>query len=285
MVTKLLREPLVHFVVAALVIFGVYSLRHPGELRSNETITVTSAKMEQLVVLFAKTWQRDPSPEELKGLVDDFVKEEIFYREAVRLGLDKDDTVIRRRLRQKLEFLSASIDFLPPTDEMLLAYLRDHADRYRSEDVYTFEQIAFKSGTASPEAQQRIAEALAKLKAGAAASELGDTTALPAGLAETSASEISKVFGAEFSTALPALAVGEWSGPVASAYFAHVVRVNARRQSKELPTLNMVRDKVLRDYEDDQRKRVDAEFFAELAKRYEIVVEPGTGAAKSVAGQ
>ena len=132
MLGRVLREPLTHFIGLALAIFLLYGVVSRSAEPKADEIIVTSAKIEQLGSLFTKTWQRPPSAQELKGLIDDYVKEEIYNREALLLGLDRDDTVIRRRLRQKMEFLvDAEVDAITPTDAELEVYLKANADQFR----------------------------------------------------------------------------------------------------------------------------------------------------------
>ena len=116
MLKRLLKEPLFHFFLLALLIFAAYGVVGPTGAGKPDSIVVTAPKIEQMAVIFAKTWQRPPTAQELKGLIDDYVKDEIYTREALALGLDKDDTVIRRRLRQKMEFMNdTNVDALVPT--------------------------------------------------------------------------------------------------------------------------------------------------------------------------
>ena len=142
MLGRVLREPLTHFIGLALAIFLLYGVVNRSAEPKADEIVVTSAKIEQLGGLFTKTWQRPPSAQELKGLIDDYVKEEIYNREALLLGLDRDDTVIRRRLRQKMEFLvDAEVDAMTPTDAELEVYLKANADQFRIAPMMAFEQI------------------------------------------------------------------------------------------------------------------------------------------------
>ncbi|MEQ1890112.1 MAG: hypothetical protein ABL951_13185, partial [Alphaproteobacteria bacterium] len=128
MLKRLLKEPLLHFLLLALMIFAAYGVLAPPAAEKPDSIIVTASRIEQLAAVFARTWQRPAATEELKGLIDDYVKEEIYVREALALGLDKDDTVVRRRLRLKMEFLhDTEIDALAPSDAELDVYLKAHA--------------------------------------------------------------------------------------------------------------------------------------------------------------
>ncbi len=110
---RVLREPLVHFLLLGGVLFLIFGLTNQtGTTNSDQRIVVSAGRIEQLATVFGKTWQRPPTSKELKGLIDDFVLEEVYYRQAVAMGIDRDDTIIRRRLRQKLEFLTDDVSSL-----------------------------------------------------------------------------------------------------------------------------------------------------------------------------
>ena len=146
---RLLKEPLIRFAVLGLLIFAVNGLVNRAASPPPDKIVVTSPKIEQLASLFANTWQRPPSAAELKGLIDDYVKEEIYVREAVKLGIDQDDSVIRRRLRQKMEFFDDDLaNSLAPTDDELETYLRTHSAGIRGRADAGFSTGLSQSGSA-----------------------------------------------------------------------------------------------------------------------------------------
>ncbi len=274
-VSRLLREPLVHFLILALLIFGAY--RHVGAPAEAEPdrIEVTSAKIEQLAGLFAKSWQRAPNAEELKGLIDDFIKEEIMYREALKMGLDKDDTVIRRRLRQKMEFLAdASAGLTEPTERELTEFLERNAERFLRPSQIAFEQIYFNRETRGPKLEADVESALQRLREDPAvdAAALADPSLLPPVLQVTPKTEIAKTFGADFANALADLAVGEWSGPVPSSYGLHIVRLTSREEARA-PTLGEVHDAVLREWTNDRRAALEKERYDELLRRYKVQID------------
>ena len=156
--TRLLKEPLLHFLVLGAALFGLFSLVGSKEAEPAK-IVVSAARIENLANGFARTWQRPPSAEELRGLVEDYIRDEVFYREGKALGLDRDDIVIRRRLRQKLEFVAEDMAVAEPSDEQLAAYLTSNAERFRSEDRLTFNHVYLS--VARRDALQRDAESVA----------------------------------------------------------------------------------------------------------------------------
>ncbi len=157
---KLLREPLLHFAVAGLLIFGAWRLLGvPAD--APEKIVVSSATVGQLANLFERTWQRPPTPQEIDGLIEDHIREEVFYREAKKLGLDENDTVIRRRLRAKMEFIDDnSAALAAPSDAELERYMADNPAQFEIEPRFGFRQIFLDArlhGGNAPQAATRVA--------------------------------------------------------------------------------------------------------------------------------
>ncbi len=276
MLKTLIKEPLVHFLVLGLAVFLLYGALNPSDKTSPDEIVITSARIEQLTGLYAKTWQRPPSAQELKGLIDDYVKEEIYYREAMALGLDTDDTVIRRRLRQKMEFVSdAEVGALTPTDAELDAHLKAHVDRFRIEPVMTFQHIflnpAIRGVGLTSDAQAMLAQLRADPETDPAT--LGDQTLLPVALPPTGQMSIERTFGAAFADRLAKVPVNEWTGPVSSSYGVHLVRVSDRTDARN-PLLAEVRDAVAREWGNDKRKFLEQQRLEALLTRYRVTIEP-----------
>lgn len=281
MLRTLLKEPLVHFLALGLVIFAVYHVLDRSDQPKPDKIVVTQARIEQLSGLFAKTWQRPPTAPELKGLIDDYVKEEILYREALALGLDTDDTVIRRRLRQKMEFLNdAAIGSLTPADEELQAYLNANPSKFEIVPQIAFEQVFLNPKRRGDRIEEDATFLLQTLKnnVSADAATLGDSTMLPYELGPASTRMISRTFGRQFANAINELAPGPWTGPVKSTYGTHLVRIKEREPGR-IPALSEVRDAVKREWTQEHRKKREAERFAELLKRYEVSIERQPNAA------
>jgi hypothetical protein len=139
---SLTREPLLHVLLLGAALFVAYGWLNPGGVGAAGEIVVSEGRIRNLTESFARTWQRPPTAEELGGLVEDYIREEVLYREGVALGLDRDDTIIRRRLRQKLEFISEDeANAVEPTDADLADYLAKNADSYRVESQLSFTQV------------------------------------------------------------------------------------------------------------------------------------------------
>jgi hypothetical protein len=276
MVGRVLREPLVHFLALALLVFAAYHFLTSAVSESkNDRIIVTTAKMAQLSARFSQAWQRPPTTRELKGLIDEQVREEIYVREATALGLDKDDTVIRRRLRQKIELLvDAGAEVLAPTDAELEAYLEAHPEKFVDQLAMSFQQVFFNTrwqGTGIGDAVNSALRTLASNPETDAAA-LGDATLLPTQMPLTNISAIGHIFGVEFADAIGRAKVGVWTGPITSAYGVHVVRLSERQESRS-PALGEVRDAVVREWTNDRRNQLGNDHLDALLKRYEVIVE------------
>ncbi len=269
---RVLREPLLHFSligVALFFIFGLVDDRMSGDPYNK--VVVSAGRIEQLENIFTKTWQRPPTADELKRLVDDFVLEEIYYRQAVAMGIDSDDTVIRRRLRQKLEFLTddmAAADV--PTDEELVAYLAENADAFLRDTTYTFEQLYINPEQPGADLERRIEEQLAALRAGNESS--GDAGLLPSNFDATPARAVDGSFGLGFSESLDALPVGEWEGPIESGLGLHLIRIDTRIEGS-LPDLDDIRPIVEREWANQKRLDTRQLINEQLLQDYDVVIE------------
>src|ERR1035438_9515045 len=210
----LLKEPLLHFLILGAVVFAVYSQVSKRASSAPGKIVITQGEIESMMVGFTRTWQRPPNSDELEGLIRDRVQEEVYCREAMALGLDKDDTIIRRRLRQKMEFVSDDIVAqVEPTDADLTVYLQAHPDSFRVEQRITFSQVYFNPEKHGDNMVRDVAQQLAELNrigGKADASALGDSFLLEHEFAALPRSEIANQFGEKFATKLCELSLGRW---------------------------------------------------------------------------
>lgn len=274
---KILREPLLHFILLGAAIFAAYGFvsRHrtnkPGE------IVVTQGTLENIITGFTRTWQRPPTEEELRGQVREYIREEAAYREALAMGLDRNDTIVRRRLRQKLEFLSDDLATrTEPADADLQTFLQTHLDLFQSEPLFSFRQVYLNpqrhaANLAADEA--RLLADLRRAGSNADLSSLGDPFLLAPSLQNASLAEVKQVFGDQFASALAALPTGYWQGPVDSGYGAHFVFLSQRTE-RNLPALAEIRDQVRREWFDAKRNEATEKFYQSLLKRYTVKIEP-----------
>jgi parvulin-like peptidyl-prolyl cis-trans isomerase-like protein len=274
-VRRWLREPLLHFVLLGALIFAGYTLvSRDGGDRADE-ILVTQAQLAMLATTFAGTWQRPPTADEMDGLIRDYVREEVAAREAVALGLDKDDTVIRRRLRQKLEFISEDLTSrAEPSERELQDYLVAHQDVFRTERRFTFAQVYLDSQRRGERLPRDTDALLAELEADPDldASTLGDSLLLGNRFDALPASEVAREFGEDFAKQLATLPIARWQGPVRSGYGVHLVRVSQRDEG-EMPSLAQSREAVKREWSNAQRTAASEAFYRGLLARYSVKIE------------
>lgn len=273
---RLLREPLLHFLLLGAALFLLYArFGDMDTTPSRERILVDEADLSRLSQQFQRTWMRPPTRAELEGLAEDFVKEEILYREALALGLDQDDPVIRRRLRQKMEFLNADLTELQPTDTDLEAYLQANPEAFRRPPRFSFRQIFLNPRQSAADARQRANHLMTRLNSGPALDAdlgaLGDPTLLPSEMDQATTRQVSGAFGADFADALTHAEPGGWSGPYSSAYGLHLVQLTAREPGS-LPTLAEVRAAVEREWDHERRQKADAHFYQALRDRYSVEI-------------
>jgi hypothetical protein len=268
---RLFREPLLHFALVGAVLFGVSAARTPDAPLRDE-IVVSAGEIGNLATIFTRTWQRPPTEAELDGLIAARLREEVLYREALALGLDAGDVVVRRRLVQKLEFLSDDLAARrDPSDAELQAWLDAHAETYASEARLSFRQVFLEPGRRGEDLAADGAAIRARLAAGTPPDTVGDPTLLPSALADEPRSRIARAFGERFADAIVRAETGRWLGPLESAYGAHIVRVD-----KVVPggpaTLDTARDAVLRDWRGQQRRTAQQALYEKLRARYRVTI-------------
>jgi PPIC-type PPIASE domain len=273
---RLLREPLVHFLVTGAVLFAAFGLSSRRAAETPDRIVVTRGQVEQIVAGFTRFHRRPPSAAEMEGLVRDHVREEVAVREALALGLDRDDAVIRRRLREKLEFVFDDVSALgEPTDDELRGFLQAHAETFRTEPTLTFRQVFLdpsRRGSRLGEDAATLVTALERDGAPPDLSNLGDPFLLERDFVAMPAGEVAKLFGEGFAAELVGLAAGRWHGPIASGYGAHLVLVRERTEGR-LPPLDEVHDAVRREWSAARKREIGDRLYAGMLERYSVTVE------------
>lgn len=281
---SVLKEPLLHFLLVGAALFSAsawFGGSGDGAREANREVVVTQGRVHSLTQAFTRQWNRAPSHDELDALVRAFVREEVMAREALALGLDRDDTVVRRRLAQKMEFLSDDVEALAePAEDELRAWLAAHPERFRTEPRYTFSQVFLdprQRGQALATDAQRL---LARLESAGAAADpgaLGDSRMLPTHWAQATGSDIVAQLGAAFAARLEELPAGRWIGPVPSAYGVHLVRLEARVPA-QLPAYEDVRAVLARDWAATKERELKEARYQALLAKYQVSVEPPSGA-------
>jgi parvulin-like peptidyl-prolyl isomerase len=274
---RVLREPLLHFLMIGGALFIAYAIFHKTQIPSPPTtrIEITKGDADQIRQAWQMQWKRLPTKEELDGLIAGEIRERILSQEAMKLGLDQDDPIVRRRLAQKLEFLLQDVATLhEPTEDDLAGYFAKNRSTYTIPARLTFSHIYF-STTKHPDAEKDAKGALLRLQQDnveAVTAAFGDPFLLDVQVQDKSLPEIEQMFGREFSLAVAALPSGDWQGPVRSTYGWHLVKV-ATRSEPRVPTLVEVRERVQKDLAEEQRRKTNDEAFERLKARYVIVVQ------------
>lgn len=277
-IKALWREPLVHFLLIGAVLFALFELRQDDESAAPNRILVDAGQVERIVARFERLWLRPPTDAELAGLIESHVRDEVYYREARALGLNRDDPVVRQRMRLKLEFLQEELAAAEaPGDEELARFLHQKPDRFQREPRLSFSHVFLNPGK-HPDMAGDSRAMLARLKNGAPPETEGDRTLLEPAYEQAAQSEIARVFGQAFAQQLVALAPGGWTGPISSGYGSHLVKV-AAKQEGHTPALAEIRDEVEREYMAERRKALKDASYRRLREGYEIVIEPTTHAA------
>lgn len=278
--TKFFREPLIHFFILGLVVFGLYGIweREPEAADDPFLVEVSSADIEWFRTMWSKRMGREPTVEELRGMVHQLIREQILSREAVSLGLDAGDTVVRRRLAQKMDFLFQDLsDMAEPSEEELKAYLQEHGETYEIPSRVTFTHIYFNTDkrgeeNAADAARQIVARLNSEQGAFLDVPGLGDPFLLQAGYSNKSMAEVDREFGHRFAQALWEQTPGKWYGPVASGYGLHAVYVKELKEAR-LPDIDDLKEKLKADWMADKQRQLARKAYETVRGRYRVLLE------------
>lgn len=267
---KILKEPLLHFLILGGFLFTLNAYNNGKD--ANTTVLVDAQKITQLQLIFKKTWKRAPSREELEHLVDNFILDEIYYREALALGLDQGDVIIKRRLKQKLEFISADMmNLLRPSDGELGDYLNANEEKFTREANYSFEQIYI-----NPDEHQdpdtfliTLLNDLAQSKGDAGR---GDPTLLPRQVRTSSLSRISSIFGQRFAQGLQNQDIRLWAGPITSSFGLHLVYIEQKEEAR-LPDVQEIRSTLVAEWTHEKQQSNKQELDKRLRENYLIIID------------
>ena len=267
---RFLREPLLHFFALGGVIFLVFAAVDDARKSPADVIVISPERIDQLAEEFRLVWKRSPTAGELDALIEEEVREEVYYREALALGLDRNDAMVRRRLRQKMEFLSnTGANLLEPAGGELEAYFAANEQAYQRLPRLAFEQI-FLGETSNPETVSRSLNALRSNPA-TAHSAIGVRTHLPARLSLSPPDAIDSVFGQGFFGRLADLTPEAWGGPVESGYGVHLVRILDHVPAR-LPPLEEVHDAVFRDWKEAKAAEIRELHYVQLRERFVVEI-------------
>jgi peptidyl-prolyl cis-trans isomerase C len=290
---ELLREPLAHFLIAGAVILALSSLFGHSQLTgvSDKRIVVSAAEIGRLHEVWTRQWGHPPDAQQLDNLIQDYVREEIYYREALASGLEKDDTIIRRRLVEKMEFLSQELVSGDPSEAELQQFFENNRQKYSLPAQVGFTHIYFSTSRRGAAAFEDARAALARLnrldstEAASLAATLGDSFMLQMEYPPQTRDQIKNLFGEEFAGKVLDLKPGEWAGPIESTYGWHLVRATERAAPRQ-PTLDEVRNQVAIDYKNQRLQAASENYYARLRQRYHVEIDQNAlAAAKAKAPQ
>ena len=269
----MMRHPVLHFILLGLVVFVLDRAVNPpeGPDRTDLTIIVSQADQDSIRAGFVATWQRPPDRAELDQLIEQHIRRQVLIRTALASGLDEEDPIIDQRLHQKMEaLLQASVAARIPDEAELAAYLATQSERYLTPARISFEHV-FLGRAPDP---VRVAQVLADLRAGRSPAPMAMQTMLPVRYDEVQASALSRQFGSAFVAALPQDR-SDWTGPVASAFGVHAVRVDMVTPA-HVPPLEDIRDRVLSDWQAEEVQRLANAAYLELRDGFDVYVS-GSG--------
>jgi hypothetical protein len=270
------KEPLVHFLCAGALLFALFGRNTSEPDVENKDIVVSSGDVERLGDVFERTWHRPPSDDELRNAVNEYVHEEVLYRTALSLGLDKNDMIVRRRLRQKMDFLFE--DTIPPPQEsQLRVFYAQHQDKFRVEAVLSFRQLFIDVGR-HHDAEADARRLLASLQSGPNEAAIrGDPMLLAEGFKQIPIGRIADLFGQDFAKKLVDVPQGRWTGPLQSAFGFHLVFLSSMEPA-HVPSFETVRDAVLREWFAQHRAAALEGEYQKLRSKFDIRVDyPSSG--------
>jgi len=276
--TRLFTEPLIQFLIIGACIYGAYALfGTPEEDFRDTTVHVDAARINAFISEWESRWNRPPTREEIDGLIQSYIKEDVLYRQAVAMGLNEDDPITRRRMAQKLEFLTSDLAMMvQPAEGELEQYFSNNSEAYRSPDRMTFSQVFFDPDSRGNTTLEDAAEALAQLQAAGVPTEesmqVGDGFMLQSDFVSVTATEAARQMGTGFVEAVVQLEPGSWHGPVLSGYGVHLVYVYSYEKSPP-PVFEDVQAAVLENWQFEQREQFNVDFLENLKTRYEIVID------------
>jgi len=274
---RFLRDPLLHFAVLGAALLGIYALA-TGAFSSDDVrrIEIEGAEIDFLARSFERKWMRAPTPEELQRLVESRVREEVLYREALAVGLDRNDVIVRRRMVQKIELLTQDLALLAdPTKDELRTFFEEHSEDYRIPPRLSFSHVYFnvdrRGAAAEEDAQRLLAEFRAVARPPRRAPEKGDSIMIESDYTLATPGQVRRVFGNRFAETLFDLESG-WQGPVLSGYGLHLVHVGERVEDR-MPEYGEIRDRLVNDFNRLRRDEAREALYKGLAGRYEVVID------------
>ena len=279
-IKRWLGEPLLHFLLLGLALFAVYSYmqRGRGGFESSKQIAVSLDELQQMDVYFASQWHRQPTPAEFQAMVEDKVREEVLYREALAMGLDKDDTIVKRRMAQKMQFLAEDVAAAhEPSTAELKAWFDKNSNKFALPSRYSFRHLYFSPDKRGKNAEDDAAKALTRITGqpedSTLAASLADQFMFQDYYRDRTPEALAKEFGPQFVVALEKLKPGSWQGPIESGYGWHLVFVDTVIPGR-IPAFEEMEPDVKTAWLADQKKQAWLKAYTEMRAKY-ILLLPG----------
>ena len=275
---RLLTEPLVQFLILGACIYGAYAIfGTEDEGLRDTTVHVDARRINSFISEWKSRWKRPPTQQEVDGLIQSYIREDVLYRQAVAMGLNEDDPVTRRRMAQKLEFLTSDLaTMVEPAEGVLETYFLENQAAYRDPDRITFSQVFFNPDKRNDATLDDAASALTQLQStgvpNTATMQVGDQFMLQNDFVSVTQREITRQMGSGFADAVMKLEPGQWHGPVLSGYGVHLVYVFEYQKAPPM-VFETVRAAVLENWKSQQREKFNADFLKNLKSRYDIVID------------
>jgi hypothetical protein len=276
LIFSIIKDPLLHFLVLGAGLFFMYSAMDKSDEAATQRIVVDHNQALRFAEQFRRTWMRPPTHQELENMAQEFVKEEILYREALALGLDQDDLVIRRRLRQKMEFISSDlVEPRIPSETELQAYFDANREKYRLPDRYSLQHVYLDPNKTTSDVSGTAEELLRRLNRNPDLypdpTSVGDFTLLPYQVDALTVHEVANIFGQAFANGITDAPVGQWSGPYASSFGLHLVRI-LNRETVQIPAMAGIRRVIEREWTTEHRNAANDAYYQKVRSRYDVEI-------------
>ncbi|NOQ49568.1 MAG: hypothetical protein GQ553_02755 [Nitrosomonadaceae bacterium] len=272
----LIREPLLHFLVIGAGLFFLFAQINDSDVEINNRITITQDDLNRLATIWLKRSGRPPSAQEREQQLEYYIREQVLYREAMAMGLDQGDVIVRRRLAKKMEYLFNDLSVIPePTETELTLFLSTHTSKFIRPGTLSFSQIYLDPTQHKHEINKDAKQLLEQLKGTTSEIDiinLGDRSLLPYEFHNERRSEITSMFGAEFANQVFTLPINSWQGPITSEYGVHLIYVHSHTKAR-LPSLAEIRERVASEWRTTKQHEANELFYKSLYQRYEIVLD------------
>jgi peptidyl-prolyl cis-trans isomerase C len=272
-----LREPLLHFLLIGMALFAVYAYMHRGRggVESSRQIVVSLDELQQMETYFYSQWHRQPTPAEFQAMVEDKVREEVLYREGLAMGLDKDDTIVKRRMAQKMQFIAEDVAAAhEPSTAELRAWFTKNTQKFALPSRYSFRHLYFSVDKRGKSAEENAANSLTRIAGQPEDSKLAismaDTFMFQDYYADRTPEALAKEFGPQFAVAIEKVKPGSWQGPIESGYGWHLVFVDSVVPGR-IPALEEIEPDVKTAWLAEQKAAAWEKAYAEMRSKYSVL--------------